>query len=597
MLNRTLLLCVGAALVFAGIPGKKKPARQATAATSMSTVVAASAQASVEGRSARQQKKSKLGKQPTGTLKAGGPYTLTQVDLPPAITGTGFMERIQIMTPFGYDPFGPDLPLLLVGNGYGLSAWSFFNGMSDIPDEANNRGWLICAVTQLDDQSFGAWNKPQSNVSAALQHMVANYRVDDDRIYAIGWSMSGGSMASYAARHLDPGKPMIAAVAVNAGSVDLVDTYDNEVPAVKAIMENAALFQGNPALPAFHYNYERTETIFTIPSTGALNTKYCQARNLKNIPVYHVYSTDDTIPYLPLQNQQFASYLTTLGANLTSQAFTGLPVKHSWDLLDAVAVLDWCQQFTVNRTPSQYELNADRSGAFYWSTLTQRTAGQFSRLAVSAVTGTNTLAITGAENLASIVVTPPNGMLNFASKLSLTAENTDAAPLNLTLTGAGLVSPTYVLNGTDVFDDWTYDGSGLTLTVPAGTTANFTIAFDVYSAVLTAPTTVNLGSSMNLTLQCSSANKPYLMLLSTFAYPTPVALIDPTDTRYILAGFDASTVLLLSNLGPTAQQSLSVFIPANPTYQDVELNMQFVTYPGFTTILDEISNLARCRLQ
>lgn len=596
-MNRPLFAALCVVMIVAGLPGKKKPSRQATPATSMAAVVAASAQASAENRAARQQKKATLGKFHPPSLKAGGPYTLTQVDLPPAVTGTGFAERIQVMTPFGYDPFGPDVPLLLVGNGYGLSAFSFFNGMSDIPDEANNRGWLICAVTQLDDKSFGAWNKPQSNVEAALQHMVANYRVDDDRIYAIGWSMSGGSMASYAARHLDPSKPMIATVAVNAGSLDLVDTYDHEVPAVKTLMENVNLFQGNPALAAFHYNYERTETIFTDQATGVLNSTYCQARNLKLIPIYHVYSTDDTIPYLPLQNQHFASYLTSLGANLTSQAFTGLPTKHSWDLLDPVALLDWCQQYTVQRTPLQYELNADRSAVYYWTTLTQRTAGQYSRIAVAANTMANSLSLTGIENLSTVTVLPPNGMLNFASKLSLTVGNTDPAPLTLVLQGAGLVSPTYILDGTDVFDDWTYDGSNLTLTVPANTTSNFTIAFDLYSAVLTAPAAVNLGSSMNLTLNGSTPNKPYLLLLSTFVYPTPVALIDPTDTRYILAGFDASTVLLLSNLGGTAQQNLSVFIPANPTYLNVELAMQFVTYPGFTTILDEISNLARCRLQ
>jgi hypothetical protein len=100
-----------------------------------------------------------------------------------------------------------------------------------------------------------------------------------------------------------------------------------------------------------------------------------------------------------------------------------------------------------------------------------------------------------------------------------------------------------------------------------------------------------------ITLQGSTPNQPYMLLISTFVYPTPVALIDPTDTRYILAGFDASTVLLLSTLSGTGSASFNVFIPQNPTYQNVELAMQFVTYPGFTTIIDEISNLARTRLQ
>lgn len=599
-MNRMLLAPLALVLGIAALPGSKstqQPNRKASAATSMSTVVAASAAASAENSALRRSKQTTLGKPSPSSAKAGGAYTVTQVDLPAALTGTGFMERIQIMTPFGYNPAGPDVPLLLIGNGYGLSAGSFFNGMSDLPDEANNRGWLLVVVTQLDDKSFGAWNKPQGNVTAALQHMLNNYRVDAERIYAIGWSMSGGSLASYAARHLDPAKPMIAAVVVNAGSLDLVDTYNNEVVGVKTIMENVNLFQGNPALAAFHYNYERTETVFTSPSTGALNATYCQARNLRNIPIYHVYSNDDTIPYLPQQNTLFDTYLTSIGANLTTQTFSGLATPHSWDLVDPIAALDWCQQFTTNRSPPSYELNADRSGVFYWTTLTQRTAGAFSRLEVDADAATNTLSILGSENLSAIEVSPQAGQLDFGTRLTILVDNTDPQPLQLELRGAGLVNPTYILDGNDIFEDWTYDGSSVVLEVSASSTHTFTVAFDSYTAVLTAPATVNLGSSMNVALQGSVPNRPYLMLLSTFVFPTPVALIDPTDTRYVLAGFDASTVLLLSNLGPLATQNFSIFIPANPTYQNVNLAMQFMTYPGLTTIIDEISNLEQCLLQ
>jgi pimeloyl-ACP methyl ester carboxylesterase len=594
---RPLLAVIAILAIVSGIPnkGKKKHDRKATPETSMAAVVAASAKHDQQNAAARKQKKANQKK--PGSAKAGGPYTVTQIDIPAVTTGTGFMERIQVMTPFGYSPSQANVPMLLVANGYGLSAGSFYNGMSDFPDEANNRGWLICVVTQLDDKSFGAWNKPQGNVAAALDYMVANYRVDPDRIYGIGWSAGGGAMASYAARHLDPASPMIAAVVTNAGSVDLVDVYDSEVPAVKTIMENVNLFQGNPAFPAYHYNYERTETIFTVQSTGALNSTYCQARNLKNIPIYHVYSTDDTIPYLPLQNQMYASYLQSIGANIVTNAVTGTVPSHSWNLLDEHAVLDWCEQFTVNRNPASFQLNADRSADYYWSTLTQRTTGQYSRIEVTANTATNDLQIEGLENLSAVELAPPQSVLSLQTRLTLSVENTDAATVALTLTAPGMTNPSYILDGTDVFDDWTFTGTEVVIQVPAMATTDFTISFDSYTGVLTAPATTTLGTNLPITLQGSTPNQPYMLLISTFVYPTPVALIDPTDTRYILAGFDASTVLLLSTLSGTGSASFNVFIPQNPTYQNVELAMQFVTYPGFTTIIDEISNLARTRLQ
>src|SRR5690606_29947963 len=140
-----------------------------------------------------------------GVIHTGlGPYTVTQVDIPPTdpgdgfFTGTGFLERIQIMTPFGFDPNGPDLPLVVAFNGWGMSAGSFFNGMSTIPDEANVRGWMVVAVTCLDDKSYG-WIVGQTGIEVALKYVDHYYPVDRDRIYAVGWSAGGGSVASYAA--------------------------------------------------------------------------------------------------------------------------------------------------------------------------------------------------------------------------------------------------------------------------------------------------------------------------------------------------------------------------------------------------------------
>lgn len=598
MRNLALLGSAAILAVLAGVPlATQVQSRRATPSTSMSTVVATSAALDAKNRQARQSTKSKIkGNKPQQMAAAGGPYSTQNIVIPAAQTGTGFNEYLTVMTPYGYTPGGGARPLLLVGNGYGLSPASFFNGMSDIPDEANNRGWLICATIQLDDQSFGAWNKPQSNVTASLDYMIANYAVDVDRIYAVGWSMSGGSLASYAARHLDPARPMIAALVTNAGSFDLVDTYDNEVTSVKQIMENAALFAGPPSNAAYTFHYERTETVLTNPVSGIQNQTYSQARNLLHIPTYHVYSADDTIPYLPVQNQQFASFMQSVGANITTQAFTGLANKHSWQLIDEVAALDFLEQFTVARSPTSFDILADRNATYYWTSVTQRNAGSYSRVKATATTATNSLVLDHLQNVSALTVRVPNGMLNLTSRLDLTIDNDDTLDQAITLTGTPILPPNYILVNNQAFTDWSYDASGIRINAPANSANTYVLTYDSYTAVATTPTTVNLGFGLPLTL-ASKPNMPYLAFLSTYVAPVPLSLIDPGDPRWFLAGVGPTTAFFGATMPGSGSVSFNVGTPSDPVYSGTILSIQFLTYPGSTTIVDEISNLAQCRLQ
>jgi pimeloyl-ACP methyl ester carboxylesterase len=527
--------------------------------------------------------------------KAGN-YTIVSHTIPSGVTGSGFAEPLRIMLPGGFNPNGPDLPLLLVGNGWGLSPNSFFTGdngmpLSGIVDEANSRGWLICVVTQLDDKSYGAWNKPQTNVVAALDHMIANYPVDADRIYAIGWSAGGGSMASFAARHLDPARPMIAAVVVNAGSVDLIDTYDNEVLVVKQVMENVNLFQGPPSSPLYQFNYERTETVFTHSAGGAVVPERSQVRNLSRIPVRHVYSLDDDIPYLPLQNQMFGQQLLAVGGNLSTQTFSGLPDPHSWDLLDPVVTLDWCAQHVVERAPASFQLVIDRDATWYYATTSQRVAGTGSRLAVATNAATNHLAIGEMANLDTVSLAIPSQLLALDERFTITATNLDAAgPVMLQISPLPM-EPSYVLSGAGVITDWTYVGQTLRITMPAAATRNFTVEFETYDAALTGAPTVQTGQNMVLNLQGQTPGKPYLLLLGTQTYETPLSVLDPLDPRHVLVAVTPATVLLLANLDGAAKATLPIFIPAQPQFQGITFASQFLTYPGTGTIVDELSNL------
>lgn len=521
------------------------------------------------------------------TLAATCPYTKTQITLPTSYTGTGFAEIIQVMTPCGYDPAGPLLPLIVAWNGYGLSANSFFNGMSDIPDEANARGWLLVAVTAIDDKSFG-WQNAQNNVEKAIEYVLANYRADPDRIYGVGWSAGGGSIAAYAARHLDPVKPMMAAIATNAGTYNLVNVYQSEVPAVQSIMAHPNLFQGPPS-GATLWNYLRSESE-DWNASGVLEPS-SQMRNLRNVPVLHVYSTDDSIPYLPLQNLRFRDYLTAKGYSISSTAVTGAVPSHSWSLLDAVATLDFFQPLSVERSPETFEVNIDRNATYYWANVTQAMSSTFSALVANAVAATNRIELSAAVNLARIELHPDAALFDPNAAFTLAFESESANATTLVVEGV-TQEPTYVLNGIALVTNWTFDAAAdeLELTVVGPGAWDFTVRYDAYGAALAGPAAVALGANAPLLLSGGAPGQPYFMMIGFAEGFTPLALADPTDDRYVLLGMSPLPIFFTSALGPAGSAALSLAIPNDAGLLGLTLRNQFVTFPGATHLVDRISN-------
>ncbi len=530
-------------------------------------------------------------RQQLGIHHVGCSYTVTQVDIPAGVTGTGFMERIQVMTPCGFNPGGPDLPLIVAWNGYGLSAASFFNGMSDIPDEASARGWLVVAVTGLDDKSFGA-PLAQKNVEAAIDHVIANYPVDEDRIYGVGWSAGGGAIAAFGARHLDPAAPMFAAIATNAGAYDLVDTYNNDTSpgmTTQTIMENAALFGGPPS-GATLWNYLSSESLDHDPILDVESEATSQMRNLRNVPIYHVYSSDDTIGYLPDQSLVFSTYLAFAGAPITTQVFSGLVDPHDWLLFDAKTTLDFLQAHTAERAPDAFEVNADRDATFYWADVTQRTAQAFSPLACSVDDVTNHLDVLSLENVLELTLRPPAASFDPNVNFTLTVETADVGATTVRIEGV-TDAPTYLLDYDVLYFDanWTHDDVNdvLTIVLYGPLTHEFSVRYDDYAATLTGDANVTAGNVAHLQWSGSTPSQPTLLLIGFEQGVVDLSAIDPNDDRNVLIGFSIPPVFLFGALDGAGQGSLDVFLPAS--LQGTKLRTQLLTYPGGATLIDEIS--------
>ncbi len=514
-------------------------------------------------------------------------YTLTQLDLPPSYTGTGYSERIKIMTPCGYVANGPDVPLIVLWNGWAISAGAIYEGMSAIPDEANLRGWLMVSVTGVDDKGFGA-PKPQQNVAAAVRYMTENYTVDENRIYAFGWSAGGGAAATLAARNLNPERPMFAALVTNAGAYDLVGTYHQDPSSLASmLMEHPALFEG-PPVPPFLWNYLRSETVDTLAGITA-DAKSSQMRNLVNVPIYHVYSTDDPLQYLVAQNQTFAAHLSSLGANITTTTFTGLVDPHDWSLVDAKATLDWCQAFTVVREPPSFQVNADRDDRFYWADVDQRVGGTFSSLHARVADPENGLELLDVSNVERLRLTPPAGSFDPNSHFTLFVESNDPAGLDVVIAGV-TAPPTYVLLGDDLFVDYVHDAGAKELTLkPPDGASDVEVRFDGYAATLAGPASAAIGTFVDLKLAASTPHQPFVLLLGFDAGVFPIATIDPNDDRYLLLDLAKPFVAFPSQLGPSGSFSTCALIPNDVALIGARLHAQFVTLPGSATLVDEIS--------
>lgn len=117
----------------------------------------------------------------------------------------------------------------------------------------------------------------------------------------------------------------------------------------------------------------------------------------------------------------------------------------------------------------------------------------------------------------------------------------------------------------------------LALASPAGAQAQLTRSGGV------------LGTSVTYDMQAGPF-EIFALLPSLSAGPTPLAFVDPADPRILCVGLDLMAVWTIGFLDPTGQAGVTFPLPAAAGLQGLPLRAQFVTVPGVTTLVDEISN-------
>ena len=386
-------------------------------------------------------------------------------------TGSGWLEKFLLFVPT--IPFDQRAPLLVVCHRFGVSHWdAYFN--TTFFDEARTRGWFVIAPLGASQKSFSSL-EGQINTQAALDWVTARFNIDTNRIYGVGFSMGGGSVSSYAARHIDPSGVMFAAILNHTGGVSLSNTWaleyddndaDDNIPNPGDHLEVPDILEywygGPPATRAF--NYQRCSMIDLDPNNGSIGVGTDMSRNLSHVPVRDWMANNDPIQYLRTQTTAFDTHANSQNLNNTITIVDGS--VHNWSTLDDHAVCDWLSQFTL-QIPRSGSTLADQDGTYFWFDVNQNAAGSFSPFSWQLDSVNNRISLYNTANLARVTLDVTAAGLQYTGVLKINMdtsdgtgdqvllENVNTPPVAVTrdgLAASGTWDPsakTFLLNETD----------------------------------------------------------------------------------------------------------------------------------------------------
>jgi hypothetical protein len=382
---------------------------------------------------------------------------------------SGWAETFLLQRPLV--PVAQEMPLLVVWHKFGSSHLDAqFN--TDFLAEAESRGWFVVAPLSAATKHFGS-TEAEINTEVVLD-FVLNYfgnEIDNDRIYSVGFSMGAGASLSYAANHVDPSKPMFAAIVTHTGGGALEHTYatspdDDDVDDNLQTGQNLETpdildfwFGGSPA--AFPFEYQR-HSVMSIDGFGVVDHATSMITNLVHMPINTWYAVNDPKIAILTQTQIIQSeFLSTYGGTSVVTQIPG--AAHTWNTVDEVAVLDWLEQFTLN-IPTSGSTLADENGIWFHFDVEQDATGAFTPFDWNVDVATNTLTIENTGNLQRISVDTAGAGLDPAAALTLVTGTADATGDEIRFLGV-TSAPTAVTRDTVADPNWVYDSQAQTLTI------------------------------------------------------------------------------------------------------------------------------------
>lgn len=371
-------------------------------------------------------------------------------------TGTGWDEPFMIGAPVR--PMSGGAPLLVVFHSYGRSGKEITEETRYF-QEAIQRGWYVVAPLGAHKYNFGI-PYAQDNIQAVLDWATSRLTIDPNRIYGVGFSMGGGGVLSYAARHLDPGHARFAAVFNHTGNPSLRHAYYNS--ASTTLFENPLLFGGPP--DTFPFAYQRSSVIDLDPVDDTIDLDTDVARNLSHVPVHTWSALNDPLQHLVHQSVRLHDQLGVRGAASTLEIGPGF--EHAWRTISEREVLDTLEPHTL-ATPgpdTTVRTIADHDGVWFHFDLTQHSPNRFTPFTWNVQATTNRLFLFQAENLASVRFDPESAGLDPLADLQLVLSNRDGLPLDVELEGYP-EPPASVHRNSALSPSWSHDPVTGTLTI------------------------------------------------------------------------------------------------------------------------------------
>ncbi|HUR29616.1 MAG TPA: hypothetical protein VM509_15610, partial [Planctomycetota bacterium] len=348
-------------------------------------------------------------------------------------------------------------PLLVVFHKYGASHNDVLQN-TDYVFECAKRGWFLVCPLGGSKKHFSSLDS-QVNTEAVLDWLLANasLRIDRERIYGVGFSMGGGAVLNYAARHRDSAHAVLAAVINHSGGVSLTNTYLNDPP-VRFILDY--WFGDGSTGSAVPWNMTRSSVIDFDPNTMVVDTTTDLARNLGSTPIATWRPSVDTIPYLPEQNDALNQHLTTnlgrvpgLTYSYNVVTFTG----HLWRMLDAATACDWLEQFTL-QVPASGRLLADQDGVYEQFFVEQDASGAFTPVDWNLDAASNTLSLSATGNLKRMSFDPVAAGLATNAVLHVTTGSADGSGDEIVI-AHWPQSPSAITRDGTATANWLYDAA------------------------------------------------------------------------------------------------------------------------------------------
>jgi hypothetical protein len=516
------------------------------------------------------------------------------------VNGVPKADQMAILLPAGYNPLNPP-PLVIAWHGYGTSHNQPM--VTGIPLEANNRGWMVMSPLGIADNTFG-WIPGQISTEYMLEWLLANYPFDVNRIYGVGFSMGADCILTYAARHQDPSKLRIAALATVCGTYDNVDNYVQS-PATQTLMQT--LFGGPPFSAPFTFEYERVSMIrltmplmFPYPPVEGES----MARGIAHLPMYMTWSTDDNVVfYAPTHNQSLLTYLTSLGNAVTSVPVSGQPNKHHWSILNIASCFNWFSTKTLDAFPDSFTILADRNGTFNSVKVLGGTPGQFKRFDLASVGSNGVLSLLNTDNIDALNVDISNLGFGALANVQLTSSTLDATGDTVLVRNSTNPNPPSKVR-IDSVDDygWGFSvaDSGTTIHLATGihSTAIYYDTFDMTMGVTGTPA---IGNSVTLDLTGGADGEAYAMLYAASPGLLALSFVGDGDPRWLLLDPLSLTSLWGGTLSGGGQDHLPIVIPNDAGLVGLTFPIQSLTVPGSSAsipfVIGRISNVLALTIQ